>query len=92
MTVNELVTLFVDALRRSEETREDRKYREERNTRPANAKKIPGLKVGDILWHGDMEDGFSQCVVVNVDSEGYARYVFAAQKEYGNKYDVGWVI
>jgi hypothetical protein len=45
------------------------------NPRPINAVVVPGIKVGDMLWHGCLDEGFYRHVVVHVDGEGYARMV-----------------
>jgi hypothetical protein len=70
---SQIINVFDDALERtlnylSFTRRRDRKKLSE-------AGEFPGIKLYDILYSGCFEDGFSELVVVGVDSDGHCQVV-----------------
>lgn len=49
----------------------ERVERDRTLTKPSNAKAFPNKLVGDKLYHGDLEEGISESVIVAKDDEGY---------------------
>jgi hypothetical protein len=61
------------------------------NQRPKNAIVIDGLKVGDVCYACDLEDGVSRITVVQINKDGYAKGVFDQEQcEHGRVY-LHWI-